>query len=544
MKRLLFMALVIVAFVRCSEELSESCWSERGSLVASVELHAGTELARAYDPELKWSWELGDQLVGFQSRGAKIRNQFALVEGCRFRCEEFSYATQDAAPFHFIYPAAAEQVAGELTAVQNGAWTPVAVATISNATVKSIGDVAFEPLSAALEVRVWNEDKTTRRKVVKASLTSSNDFVGKWSLQEDMTYVQSLSGKEITLEGLSSEVFTFNMPVKEEGFNAGTMQLTLQDEAGNKTTVNLPALTYKRGMRTVLNVVFKLPTFTCATYNVKSSTSGSIGTKITEDAWDFFALSEDFSKLSSNLSSYTFGTRSRSTTSFYGSDPKDGLGFATLNGRCSWSGEYIDAFDSEYGGLFEGANTVVDKGFRYYLVTLHDGVEVEVYITHMNTYDSQKHLDCQHAQLQEVATYIANHQNGYPVIFMGDTNCRYTRNDFETYFWSILRDAGLSYDDPWVEFQWPITREELMLSGDYPEFGGKSLMVNDATGTDSSTDIVCSTTQNGEVVDKVIYINKSSNAVQLKAKRFLRDMDYGDLSDHMPIVVEFSYEKR
>lgn len=533
-----------MAFVCCSEDITESYWNEEGTFVARVEVDAASAISRAYDQELKWSWESDDVLLGYQCSGAKTRNQFALVEGSRFRCEEFVYATQDAAAFHFIYPAAAEQVAGELTALQQGVWNPLVVATVSNVTVSSIGDVAFESLSAALEVRVWNEDKTTRRKVVKASLTSSSDFVGKWTLQQDMTYEQSYSGKEITLEGLSSEVVTFNMPINESGFEAGLMQLTLEDAAGNTTTVSLPALTYKRGMRTVLNVVFKLPTFTCATYNVKSSTSGSIGTKITEDGWDFFSLSEDFSKLASNLSSYTFGTRSRSTSSLWGSGPKDGLGFATLNGRCTFSGEYIDAFDSEYGGLLDGANTVVDKGFRYYLVTLHDGVEVEVYITHMNTYDTEKHLECQNAQLQEVATYIANHQSGRPVIFMGDTNCRYTRNDFETYFWSILRNAGLSYADAWAEFQWPSAREELGLSGDYPELGGKSLMVSDATGTNAETDIMCSTTQNGEVVDKVIYINKPSNSVQLKAKSYLRDMDYGDLSDHMPIVVEFSYEKQ
>ena len=269
-------------------------------------------------------------------------------------------------------------------------------------------------------------------------------------------------------------------------------------------------------------------TFKCATYNIKSSTNSSIGTYITNDGWDFFGFSEDFGKYSKNLSGYAFGKRSGSALS----GSSDGLGFATRTATCSWSGEYIDAYDSEYGGLFAGANTVISKGFRHYVVTMKDGVEVDVYITHMNTYDTQKHLDCQHAQLKEVATYIANHQNGRPVIFMGDTNCRYTRHDFETYFWSILRNAGLEYADPWVEYQW---------NGAYPTYPSKSLMVSDATGTNSDTDIICSTTQNGEVVDKVIYINKPTNKVQIKANNYLRDMDYNGLSDHMPIVVDFTY---
>ena len=276
-------------------------------------------------------------------------------------------------------------------------------------------------------------------------------------------------------------------------------------------------------------------TFKAATYNVKSSTNGTMGTMITQDGWDFFGLSEDFSNLKSNLSTYTFGTRSRGTFSFLGSAPKDGLGFATRNGKCSFTDEYVDEFDEEYGGLTEGANTSVDKGFRRYIVTIDDLVEVDVIITHMNTYDTEKHLAAQHAQLKEIATWIANNCGSRPVIFMGDTNLRYTRHDFETYFWSVIRKDGLTYNDPWVDYQW---------DGAYPAYPSKSLMVSDATGTNSETDIICSTTQNGEVVDKVIYINYAGIDTQIKADNYLRDMDYSELSDHMPIVVDFTYTKR
>ena len=285
-----------------------------------------------------------------------------------------------------------------------------------------------------------------------------------------------------------------------------------------------------------LSIAKKLKgTFKAATYNVKSSTNGTMGTMITQDGWDFFGLSEDFSNLKSNLSTYTFGTRSRGTLSFWGSAPKDGLGFATRNGKCSFTDEYVDEFDEEYGGLTEGANTSVDKGFRRYIVTIDDLVEVDVIITHMNTYDTEKHLAAQHAQLKEIATWIANNCGARPVIFMGDTNLRYTRHDFETYFWSVIRKDGLTYNDPWVDYQW---------DGAYPAYPSKSLMVSDATGTNSETDIICSTTQNGEVVDKVIYINYAGIDTQIKADNYLRDMDYSELSDHMPIVVDFTYTKR
>ena len=115
---------------------------------------------------------------------------------------------------------------------------------------------------------------------------------------------------------------------------------------------------------------------------------------------------------------------------------------------------------------------------------------------------------------------------------MGDTNCRYTRHDFQTYFWGVL-NSDLIVKDPWVEYQW---------DGIYPTYGGKSLMVSDATGTNSSTDIICENTQKGEVVDKIIYINNPDAPVQISANSYLRDYDgYNGLADHMPIVVEFSY---
>lgn len=348
-------------------------------------------------------------------------------------------------------------------------------------------------------------------------------------------------------------VTTWNQPL--EGVLTGVATILPEVKSGDKFNFTFKTTNYEANLTVTSRVDFapgayytlpltlakftkletaKTGTFTAATYNVKSSTDGAIGTMITNDGWDFFGLSEDFSKMSSNLSSYTFGTRSRGTLSFGGSGPKDGLGFATRNDKCSFRDEYIDEFDEEYGGIFDGANTSVDKGFRRYIVKIDDLAEVDVIITHMNTYSSSGtgHINCQHAQLKEIATWIANNCGSRPVIFMGDTNLRYTRHDFETYFWSVIRKDGLTYNDPWVDFLW---------DGIYPTYPSKSLMVSDATGTNPDTDIICPDTQSGEVVDKVIYINYEGIGTQIKAVSYLRDMDYGSLSDHMPIVVEFSY---
>ena len=189
-------------------------------------------------------------------------------------------------------------------------------------------------------------------------------------------------------------------------------------------------------------------------------------------------------------------------------------------------------FTSSAGGITSGANTCIYKGFRHYVVTLADGTEIDVIITHMNTYSSSgtSHINAQHAQLKQIAQYINSIRgNNRPIIFMGDTNCRYTRHDFQTYFWGVL-DSDLEVHDPWVDYMW---------DGVYPTYPSNSLVVEDATGT-SSSDIICSS-QKGEVVDKIIYINNPDAAVQISANGYLRDSAYQGLADHWPIVVEFTY---
>ena len=295
--------------------------------------------------------------------------------------------------------------------------------------------------------------------------------------------------------------------------------------------------------------------FTCATYNIDglpqkvsvvtingdgpgSNGTKSISSKIASDNWDFVGFSEDFAyhtELTSALSAWTFGTY-RGSVSSISSNNTDGLGFATKNSTCSFSNESITQFTSSSGGITSGANTCIKKGFRHYEVTVATGVVIDVLITHMNTYSSSGtgHINAQHAQLKQIAQYVNSIRgNKRPIIIMGDTNCRYTRHDFQTYFWGVL-NSDLVVKDPWVEYQW---------AGVYPEYPSNSLMVSDATGT-SSSDIICENTQKGEVVDKIIYINNPDASVQIKANSYLRDYDgYNGLADHMPIVVEFTYEK-
>lgn len=296
-------------------------------------------------------------------------------------------------------------------------------------------------------------------------------------------------------------------------------------------------------------------TFTCASYNVDGLPKrigfitinpdgpGAEGTqkmaaKIAADDWDFFGVSEDFtnhSTLVSGLPEFTFGTYGGN----YTTRSTDGINLAWRSGdKVKATNETRIKFSSSYGGLTAGANTSITKGFRYYLVTLKDGTQIDVYITHMNTYSSSGsgHINAQHAQLSQIANYIIAHRNGRPAILMGDTNLRYTRHKIKELFIDAINAVdGLTVADPWIEYP---------RGGVYPDYPGKSIMAYPTTDPDDD----CGADGNGydyyygEVVDKVFYINDSAAPTQIKANGYLCDKKgYDGLADHYPVVIEFSY---
>lgn len=309
-------------------------------------------------------------------------------------------------------------------------------------------------------------------------------------------------------------------------------------------------------------------TFTCATYNVdglkdisyivgsiNSDGPGSDGTKLmggkinSEYKWDFFGVSENFhynTELTNALSSYSHGTWRGDVTSVSGNKNTDGLGFFWKTNELTVTGESWTAFTKSAGGLMEGANTLISKGYRYYLVTLANGVEIDVYITHMNTYGNDERKEAQHAQLTQIADAILANNNGRPIIFMGDTNLRYTRHEILSRLINRINNTeGWSINDPWIDYMW---------DGDYEGVSnhGKSIMAyGPNSNTNADTDDFGPTGngygyQKGEIVDKVFYINRTTNKVQLKANGYLVDESYGTIDgtafgDHYPVVIEFTY---
>ena len=326
--------------------------------------------------------------------------------------------------------------------------------------------------------------------------------------------------------------------------------------------------------------------FTCAALNVdglpqliNSEGPGSEGTQTLGNimnglGYDFIAVSEDFeyhNDLVSGMNNYNIGTY-RGSVSLVGKNDTDGLGFFWKKDGVTATGETMVEFEDAYGGLFEGANESIAKGFRHYVVTVAAGVEVDVYITHMNTYsgdgntEENKWVHAQLSQLRQLRDYVVEQAqtNKRPAIIMGDTNMRYTRHEIVTNLINPVIDKGLQIADPWVEFH---------RGGVYPAWNTKSLMICSKFEGDPN-DILCTDDQRGEVVDKMWYINMPDATVQLKATSCMNDVEHftksteqvsftgatvEDLSgnilpnqdvsytkangyaDHFPVVVSFKY---
>lgn len=327
--------------------------------------------------------------------------------------------------------------------------------------------------------------------------------------------------------------------------------------------------------------------FTCAALNVdglpsiiNSGGPGSDGTEAIGHimnglGYDFIAVSEDFAyhdELANGMTNYNMGTYRGSVFNALGKNDTDGLGFFWKKDGITATDETIVAFDEAYGGLTEGANELIDKGFRHYVVTVAEGVTVDVYITHMNTFgdggntEDDPWVHAQLSQLRQLRDYVVSKakENNRPAIIMGDTNMRYTRHQIVDNLITPVTSEGLQIADPWIEIQ---------RGGVYPTWNTTSLMIRSKFGG-GNTDILCADDQRGEVVDKMWYINVPDAAIQLKAISYMNEVEHfaksteevsysgvnvedeaGNIltnqnvsytkvngyADHFPVVVSFEY---
>ena len=255
-----------------------------------------------------------------------------------------------------------------------------------------------------------------------------------------------------------------------------------------------------------------------------------IGQYISQSDIDIWALSEDFNyhgDLIEGLgeSDYQIGTaRGGINLKNFKINARfdiDGLNFLCKK-PFSFSQESWTKWNDNYGWADHGNDLLITKGFRYYLIDLGDGIYMDVYILHMDADDGEKDNAARASQLTQLREAILAKNDHRPVIVMGDTNCRYTRDDILGLFTNPIIERG-SYDvkDAWVE---------LCKDGIYPKVGDAHLMVKELGYLQ------------GEVVDKVIYLNPKDGDTHLSAIHFEVDADMEE-SDHKPVIVTMRIEK-
>lgn len=262
-----------------------------------------------------------------------------------------------------------------------------------------------------------------------------------------------------------------------------------------------------------------------------------ISQKIAERGWDFIGCSEDFendAELRSALTTnYNFGTYRKPgnwTSALTGKLDTDGLQFIWKNTHKATNETFVE-WTEKYGGLTDGANTCLEKGYRYYTLTLANGFEVDMYILHMDagTGDDAngiKHGQTVQKQWTQLVTAIKGTNNKRPIIVMGDTNCRYTRIESPktNFIDQMNEDSRFEVHDGWIE---------KCKGGNYPNVGDPALTVGDLGYVE------------GEIVDKVFYINNTDADVELVLNDWYADTQFvkadgKPLADHFPVVGMFT----
>lgn len=201
------------------------------------------------------------------------------------------------------------------------------------------------------------------------------------------------------------------------------------------------------------------------------------------------------------------------------------------------SNESWTQWNDHYGYTDNGADGLIKKGFRYYLVTLADGTEIDLYTMHMDAESDKEDCDARTSQMRQLVNVIKATHNGRPIVIIGDSNCRYTRDTVKKdLIDAINEDERFTIRDPWIMFG---------RNNSYPAYGSGSISAAD------------NGYRTGEVVDKIWFINNTESNIRLVAETYHQDLSFvasqdvdgtslkqgSPLCDHKPCVVTFSYHQ-
>lgn len=192
--------------------------------------------------------------------------------------------------------------------------------------------------------------------------------------------------------------------------------------------------------------------------------------------------------------------------------------------------EMTVTWKDSYGKFDHCWDAIVRKGFRRCELTLSGGQPIVVYNMHMDASTDADELagndrgdkEARWSQWRQLRDSVMNWLDDRPVILMGDMNSLYPRDSIKALFIDPINATGLyQASDTWVEYE---------LQGQYPVIGSGNRHV---------------AYDNGEVLDKIIYINPlHGQRLELLSYQLGTDYTYDDgvsIGDHYPVSATFRF---
>ncbi len=215
----------------------------------------------------------------------------------------------------------------------------------------------------------------------------------------------------------------------------------------------------------------------------------------------------------------------------------DGLGVCWKNNITNSNTERV-LWNTHFGKFSHAGDELIRKGFRRSELTLASGTRVIVYNMHMDAgdlADEKEGVDtpdreARLGQWLQLKDDVLAHLDTRPIIIVGDLNSYYCRDQIKAKFIDAIAESGKgTASDVWVELE---------KSGEYPA------PVEGIVACEDEANML----DNGEVLDKIIYINPT-NGTQIKPVSFVLDMegykhDGKPLGDHYPLAATFEVADR
>ena len=306
MKKIFISILSVAMFAACAKSETEEIApiapepeDEAQTVYVEIGATTGSETKATYDENLKAYWEAGDQILAVQGHACDWKaggndktvyaNNLNLQSGDYTNSAVFagniSTQTSNAKYFHFAYPATntvlsthgninAFNTSNTQTATctytvpteQDGKWTPfLCASTTEKTTATAITGIDFgTSLNACFAVRVFENDKTTPKKIKSITITAENNIAG--TISATTANDGAFSADMFTCNGVGNTVTADNLQnietlggLYEYRFEvlpveAGVLTLTVTDEAGSVITRQTSAKTFRANARGGVNV--------------------------------------------------------------------------------------------------------------------------------------------------------------------------------------------------------------------------------------------------------------------------------------------------